>query len=107
MTEDKQRIAIAKLCGWKIEQEPNAVTGRQGRYRTPDGFTVLRLSNYCHDLNAMHEAEKVLDPHPMEGEVANYHNWITTICGSIEAAVSATARQRAEAFLRALNLWKD
>ena len=57
--------------------------------------------DYCTDLNAMHEAEKVLDFNQlrdMEDSV------------SFRFAVlpfHATARQRAEAFLRALGKWEE
>jgi hypothetical protein len=58
------------------------------------------LPDYLNDLNAMHEAEKVLDYNQlreMEDSV------------SFQFAVypfHATAPQRAEAFLRTLELWK-
>ena len=55
--------------------------------------------DYCNDLNAMHEAEKVFDcPELYEGNLIN-------VCGGVQYMWHATARQRAEAFLRTLGKW--
>jgi hypothetical protein len=62
--------------------------------------------NYCTDLNAMHEAEKVvISSHGQtysnelaETTKVHYYNDTDFFC--------ATARQRAEAFLRTLGKWK-
>ena len=62
--------------------------------------------DYLNDLNAMHEAEKMLRK-PMKGSDTD------TIIGDrmhkyaelIGYAFGATAAQRAEAFLRTLGLW--
>jgi hypothetical protein len=62
--------------------------------------------NYCTDLNAMHEAEKVLTDEQcvfirlhlrerLENHPASRYVW------------NATARQRAEAFLRTLGKWEE
>jgi hypothetical protein len=75
--------------------------------------------NYCTDLNPMHEAEKTLRPSHCE----RYHfhltrqvpprkndrdEYWTSGVGSIETCVfHATARQRAEAFLRTIGKWKE
>jgi hypothetical protein len=61
--------------------------------------------DYLNDLNAMHEAEKVLNGH----EQNDYCFTIMDIqkSGGGFRRLHATAAQRAEAFLRTLNLWKD
>lgn len=67
--------------------------------------------NYCNDLNAMHEAEKVLDYEQCEA-------FVDTITDTTHAAIDyeapwdftrihATAEQRAEAFLRTLGKWEE
>jgi len=59
--------------------------------------------DYCNDLNAMHEAEKVLSPQETD-------KYVTTLCLEVQSEPSlhnATARQRAEAFLRALGKWEE
>ena len=52
--------------------------------------------DYTSDLNAMHEAEKVL----------SNNQWLDYV-GALNQNVAATAAQRAEAFLKTLNLWTD
>lgn len=66
--------------------------------------------NYCGDLNAMHEAEKVL---PDESWL-EYTNMAREIFGPIRSLpalgksyLHLTARQRAEAFLRTLGKWEE
>lgn len=64
--------------------------------------------DYCNDLNAMHEAELSLDPHVH----AQFREHVCRVCSdehgfNYAKAYSATARQRAEAFLRAAGKWKD
>ena len=69
--------------------------------------------NYCRDLNAMHEAEKVLMQNNSwrigeyearlfnsVGEMNNVSSW-----RGVRLCFHATARQRAEAFLRTLGKW--
>jgi hypothetical protein len=51
--------------------------------------------DYVHDLNAMHEAEKVLD----ETQAEDYEELLG------EYGFHSTARQRAEAFLMTLGKW--
>lgn len=65
-------------------------------------YTWTRVPLYHKDLNAMHEAEKMLSPDELNRYV---------LCLSLDVieayadAVCATCAQRAEAFLRTLNLW--
>jgi len=57
--------------------------------------------DYCHDLNAMHEAEKAFDcPELYEGNLIK-------VCGGVQYMWHATACQRAEAFLRTLGKWEE
>jgi len=117
MTPEAQRIAIAEACGWseiregdawgtpigipKDVQRRNCWIGAEGFYELPD---------YLNDLNAMHEAEKVLDPIGKDGA---YEYWLRTVCHIPERESAkgryfyrATAAQRAEACLKTLGLWK-
>jgi len=59
--------------------------------------------NYCTDLNAMHEAEKVLRDKELLFEygmhISNSHHY--------EYLLRATARERAEAFLKTLGKWEE
>ena len=56
--------------------------------------------DWCNDLNAMHEAEKTLT----SAQLLDYIAFLFDTC--YEATV-ATARQRAEAFLRTLGKWEE
>ena len=70
--------------------------------------------DYLNDLNAMHEAEKVLSPANQlasgESQWSEYLVWLG-FCGKnkthvVYGCVTATAAQRAEAFLRTIGKWK-
>jgi len=65
-------------------------------------------ANYFADLNAMHEAEKVLTE---DSQWDDYDFWLCRNAKPGElpfkSATHASAAQRAEAFLRTLNLWKE
>jgi len=99
MNKEKQRIAIAKACGWS-DCDPDII---QYAARRPDGSWGI-MPDYLNDLNAMHEAEKSLTV----SQWAYYLDNLTDpYSPNWEAAVRATAAQRAEAFLRTLNLWED
>lgn len=99
MKPEKQRIKIAEACGWKKWDGENTAypLGYLYESETPD---------YLNDLNAMHEAEKVLT----EGQRRTFffHLFGTQRLDDSDLwkAVHATAAQRAEAFLRTLNLWE-
>lgn len=114
MTPEEQRIAIAMACGMVVvsctccaNPWKNLSTGKH-------------IPDYLNDLNAMHEAVMSMDddnrkafrrelqyliapqtrPGPVSGiklmSMDSYDQWF-----------HATAAQRAEAFLKTLNLWKD
>lgn len=110
MSPEAQRIAIAEACGWTGDRYHTLWTrpDKKGRYYLTD-----ELPDYLNDLNAMHGAVQRLTG-------KQYRRFIFNLCERVignwcgEEAVSdsrtvieATAAQRAEAFLRALNLWDD
>ena len=109
MTPEAQRIALAEACP-TIAGERH---GKEIKWFWKDSLGTWRP---CHrndplnDLNAMHEVEKLL-----RGTVEQYHNereyhdrWCRYQSYLLHyAGVSATAAQRAEAFLRTLNLWQS
>ncbi len=99
----EMRVAIAEKCGF----EPS----RKGDWwNTPNGNQVFEseLPNYPADLNAMHEAEKVMTYEQAE----NYEDSLVGICGGDVSSnlrgqffiFHATALQRAEAFCRTLKI---
>lgn len=111
MTPEQQRIAIAEACGWRfhpispiptdasdyLERKAKAIMCwvRPGR----DSWQIEQLPDYLNDLNAMHQAEKLRiigTEHESDYCMYLYEN---------AHQCFATAAQRAEAFLRTLNLW--
>ena len=101
MTPDRQRTAIAWACG--IIKQPNSHTN--GVIAATE--VSVPLPDYLNDLNAMHEAEKVLT---YEQHI-DHMEWLGMCdddCGQkVWAYVHATAAQRAKAFLRTLGLWEE
>lgn len=63
--------------------------------------------NYTHDLNSMHEAEKVLTKAQWEDFVEHLSNGFFSVSDAWKDVCHATARQRAEAFLRTLGNWEE
>ena len=103
MTPEQQRIAIAEACGKWHSGWPHEYMNQADRLR--------HIPNYLNDLNAMHEAEKMLgacwptycehlleivEPEPRTLEIC--HRW---------NLLHATATQRAEAFLRTIGKWEE
>jgi len=107
MKPEQQRLKIAEVCGWEINK-------RKWLAKPPnDSWQYLdTIPDYLNDLNAMHEAEKNLKPK----QQVDYCNWLDKLVGNPPTdniylvwgdATFATAAQRAEAFLRTLNLWEE
>jgi hypothetical protein len=103
MTNEQINIAIAEACGWTdISQYTQAVDGWYGY--EPENGPHSQIPNFCNDLNAMHEAEKVL----LSGYWMRYCECLTYLLGkSVYASVHASARDRAEAFLRTIGKWEE
>jgi hypothetical protein len=94
MNKEKQRIAIAEACGFKCSEYSHEL-GQLVAEFTPD---------YLNDLNAMHQAEKVLT----EDQAEKFRAWLLKLNGyNHDRVVSCTASQRAEAFLRTVGKWED
>lgn len=92
MTSDEINRAIAEHLGFSnIRDEGRFMNGRDKR------GMLWSIPNYSTDLNAMHEAEKLLTDH-WDGFHFRNH-----LCNNIHA----TARQRAEAFLKTIGKWRD
>jgi hypothetical protein len=107
MKPEYQRVAIAEACGWKVHPKDKWVVIPPN---SPHSVQPLNtLPNYLNDLNAMHDAEKVLTPTEFEA-----YRWILWgLCKRPQvtewerAYLSATASQRAEAFLRKIGKWEE
>jgi hypothetical protein len=131
MTPEAQNNAIAKACGqddrWYIRkrdmfyrpngsgytrnpQEAWIVTEAEADkhvypYHEPVTKLKAPVLRYTECLNAMHGAEKVLTPQ----QWVSYWSFLEPLaCRPNNTSIlHSTAAQRAEAFLRTLNLWKD
>lgn len=123
MKPELQRIKIAEACG-KCTHGPD-----KWEHEGPEGDRELMCivckaplrdvssPNYPSNLTAMNEAEKVLPAwfsgKEYAGTQQHYYHELQRACShpdgcaSMFEIVTATASQRAEAFLRTLNLWQD
>jgi hypothetical protein len=121
MTPEAQRIAIAKACGWVAKHYTDDGIGYTVAFQ-PDGAWAGSTSGHCGlhpsqglpdyltDLNAMHEAESCLDSAQARAyaeRLAGSPNRTPEGSACVWKALRATAAQRAEAFIRVLNLWID
>lgn len=103
MTPEEQRIAIAEACGWTNCTFNPAKGEPKGCLPNESFLGEFTCPHYLNDLNAMHEAEKVLS----QEQRVNYCNTLAKVCNTEKDKIFATASQRAEAFLKTLNLWKQ
>lgn len=101
MTNEQINCAIAEACGWRKED---------GVYMwTANGIdcTCPELWDWCNDLNAMHQAEQHIPDYLWDAYIDNL-GFVTNSFNLVQREfVCATARQRAEAFLRTLGKWED
>jgi len=131
MKPEAQRIAIAEACGVRVksfgfrygakdwlgagsvasegyynesfaEQEARELTFKHSMVCGDIYEHPARLPDYLNDLNAMHEAEKVL---PAIKHPGTYGIILEEVAGGW--SMTATAAQRAEAFLRTIGKWED
>ena len=134
MKTEQQRIAIAEACGWtphpdndKMEVkcwtlggskygERGSICARSAYINDATwGLEQRALPDYLNDLNAMHEAEKVLTDDQelryfqvlMCSDVIHLNGLEYVERQMLHYAINATAAQRSRAFLKTLNLWRD
>jgi hypothetical protein len=130
MKPKAQMIAIAESCGWKwIQTNDEAKSGLIGTDSPHSGNIPYQGTNYpsnkhlptygkaipdyLNDLNAMHEAEKMLygDPNLPKKYTQQIKKAIRREAGVTKAqmdfdmCITATAAQRAEAFLKTIGKW--
>jgi len=113
MKEEQQRIAIAEACPNLFDIHETYASelsdGKLRKYMTYKGEGVSGDEiDPLSDLNAMHEAEKVLMPAQRRDYASCLHPRSTFNHMDADFEVAhATAAQRAEAFLKTLNLWQE
>ena len=112
MTPEQQRMAIAEACGYEFKTH-------EGKFycffEKLDGWVYWKniVPHYLNDLNAMHEAEKLLyqDPNSPKKYTQQIKAAICREAGvkkakmDFDVCITATATQRAEAFLRTIGGW--
>lgn len=115
MTDEQMRIKIAEARGWRFSKIPNefayVACSPDGEARHANFGDVSFLPDYLNDLNAMHEAVSGLC-YELRME---FQERLANVVGAGDAAtywwesdhyrdkvLNATARQRAEAFLKTL-----
>ena len=100
MNRENQRVAIAEACGWEPLPE--------GHFH-PDNPIGQTMPNYLNDLNAMHEAEKIIPSQLFHVDYwqKGYGRFQQILSGLTITPYSATASQRAEAFLRTIGKWEE
>jgi len=110
MNKEKQRIKIAEACGWRLFSSFDNLWAAPGHVVEYD-CDAYPLPDYLNDLNAMHEAGKVLG----EKRTRSYAFILAQVLDTSSTLdlddqflnIHATASQRAEAFLKTLNLWEE
>jgi len=113
MKPKEQRIAIAEACGWTWCNYPdflgtalwgwsiNKAFHDEDYYRCEKLLAAKILPDYLNDLNAMHEAEKMLEADDNHA----YGCYCIDLQEEYGNTVHLTAAQRAEAFLRTIGKW--
>lgn len=136
MSEEEINIAIAEYCGctwyavekagWYYRQGGHGYTNRieeAGKYSKEDAqkeivrgepMSIVKIphSDYCNDLNEMHEIEKMLDDDQWLEYMLNLQDvlqrdpyrgkWIVCL-----ENMHSTAVQRAKAFVKTIGKWKE
>jgi hypothetical protein len=108
MTDKQINKAIAVLRGWRfVEDNPDYEPYWEDPKSNMLSAHLDWFPNYAGCLNAMHEVEKTFNPI----KAAEYARMLTSTAWQSEqpifAPMTATARQRAEAFLRTLGKWEE
>jgi hypothetical protein len=110
MSPEAQRIAIAEACGWNGIKHADYTNCALSKFFgiSPKYGTYQPVPDHLNDLNAMHEAEKVMTRNQRV-------NFVSKLCGIVGVkwkatshfdSIHATAAQRAEAFLRTIGKWE-
>ena len=116
MIQQEKRVRIAEACEFKplefVPPKRGEFILEQNNFRrwkkAGKTFHTDDLPDYFKDLNAMHEAEKVLTENVTYMQRHAFNNYayrLIEMCKHQCNAVSATAAQRAEAFGKTLDLW--
>jgi hypothetical protein len=115
MKADKQRIEIAKLCGWMYKTQDHG----DPHWCHPEINQVYDTPpDYPNDLNACAEMREAMEPTQRILFIQTLGLDVLKLCplagdywmaqeGDCWAILNATAAQHCEAFLRTLGKWED
>ena len=120
MSDEEQRIVIAEAHEWEWKVcttylgefygwfSPN-LTFYLGADSDEKAKHVELLPDYLNDLNAMHEVERTLVRNDSRVSVGSWAYYLAQLADvtAEQHPIDATARDRAEAFLRTLGKWKE
>lgn len=113
MSDQEINIAIAEARGWRLIFKTKI--RQYGRPPWKIDGCRKRIPDYCNDLDAMHEAViKTFQDASMQLDYSRMLIFVikksSPICKRFFSdfdLANATARQRAEAFLRTIGKWKE
>ncbi len=101
MTSRQQQIKIAELLGYKwpgLREEKDSIGWTLG------GAYIPRLPEFTTDLNAMHEAEKILSPDEKMQYLSNLYNLCQVHGSNLKySPIYASATDKAKTFLQTIN----
>lgn len=103
MNEEQQRVEIAKACGWEWKSNEDGGVKFWSNGDILYAWKDTQLPDYLNDLNQWQSIERNLSQHERE----TYQEILIRLSQCPFEAIHATAAQRAEAFLRTINKWKD
>ena len=94
MKNEEINIAIAESLGWKTIE---------GIWVGPKNWKGEEVPKYAESLDACAEFERTLELR----DLADYSYKLMDITNTTYEAITATARQRCEAYLRVKGNWRD
>lgn len=110
MTNEQINLAVLEATGWR---QKSSHMGLATVWVDPSGNKQENFPDYCNDLNATHEAEEIL---ASEEQCSIFARELAILVkgfahdpflGVSSYIWHATARQRAEAFLRTIGKWEE
>lgn len=134
MTPERQRIAIAEICGYQRLDPPKPLISSKfglvgyAQWKKPDGHLLSELEpipDCLVDLNAMREVLTTLGERERKvfecilaaivggfeiedfTDPSSYIGWFEAPAGTVFTLLISSASQQAEAFLRAKGRWED
>jgi len=123
MTPEAQNIAIAEACGWTgiglsseytVGLSIDCTVGYEPGESDLLYWRKRQIPSYIDNLNDMHNAEKMIEGRvhwnkytDELGKLRHYTPEKHSVRSFVNIIVHATAAERGEAFLRALDKWKD